>query len=56
MSLRTRLHLGGRHRGIIDNIVPDMFDGSVLYIIKTKGGVVVPVREDAITPIGGKAQ
>lgn len=45
---------GGRHRGIIDNIVSDIFDGSVLYIIKTKGGVVVPVREDAITPIGVK--
>ena len=45
---------GGRHKGIIDNIVPDMFDGSVLYIIKTKGGAVVPVREDAMSPIGKK--
>lgn len=39
---------GGRHRGIIDNIVADMFDKSVLYIVKTKGGAVVPVREEAI--------
>lgn len=39
---------------MIDNIVPDMFDGSVLYIIKTKGGAVVPVREDAMSPIGKK--
>ena len=39
---------GGRHRGIIDNIVADMFDKSVLYIVKAKGGAVVPVREEAI--------
>ena len=25
-----------------------MFDKSVLYIVKAKGGVVVPVREEAI--------
>lgn len=25
-----------------------MFDKSVLYIVKTKGGAVVPVREEAI--------
>ena len=39
---------GGRHRGIIDNIVADMFDKSVLYIVKAQGGAVVPVREEAI--------
>lgn len=39
---------GGRHRGIIDDIVADMFDKLVLYIVKTKGGTVVPVREEAI--------
>lgn len=39
---------GGRHRGLIENIVSDIFDGSVLYLIKTKGGAIVPVREGAI--------
>ena len=39
---------GGRHRGVIANVVADMFDKSVLYIVETKGGAVVPVREEAI--------
>lgn len=39
---------GGRHKGTIDAIVPDMFDGSVLYIVKSSSGIVVPVREDAL--------
>lgn len=39
---------GGRHKGVIDAIVPDMFDGSILYIVKTNSGVVIPVREDAL--------
>lgn len=39
---------GGRHRGRIENIVRDMFDGSILYLIKTKGGAIIPAREGAI--------
>lgn len=39
---------GGRHKGVIDAVVPDMFDGSILYIVKTNSGIVVPVREDAL--------
>lgn len=43
---------GGRHKGLIDDIVPDMFDGSILYIVKTADGFVVPVREDALSHRG----
>lgn len=39
---------GGRHKGVIDAVVADMFDGSILYIVKTTSGFVVPVREDAL--------
>lgn len=39
---------GGRHRGVIENVVRDMFDDSILYLVKTKGGHVVPVRDGAI--------
>ena len=38
---------GGKHRGVIENIVRDMFDGTILYLIKTCG-VVIPAREEAI--------
>lgn len=43
---------GGRHKGVIDAIVPDMFDGSILYIVKATSGIVVPVREDALSHRG----
>lgn len=39
---------GGRHKGVIDAVVPDIFDGSILYIVKTNSGIVVPVRQDAL--------
>ena len=39
---------GGKHKGVIDSITEDLFDGSLLYIIKAKGGAMVPVREGAI--------
>lgn len=39
---------GGRHKGVIDAVVSDMFDSSILYIVKTNSGVVIPVREDAL--------
>ena len=38
---------GGRHRAKIENIVEDMFDGTILYLVKIKG-TVVPVREGAM--------
>lgn len=41
---------GGKHRGVIENIEKDMFDGTTLYLVKTKGGAIVPVREGAISP------
>lgn len=47
---------GGRHKGVIDAIVPDMFDGSVLYIVKSSSGIVVPVREDALDHRGRRAR
>lgn len=47
---------GGRHKGVIDVIVPDMFDGSVLYIVKSSSGIVVPVREDALDHRGRRAR
>ena len=40
---------GGRHKGVVDSIVKDIFDGSTLYLVKAKGGAVVPVREEAMT-------
>lgn len=43
---------GGRHKGVIDAVVSDMFDGSILYIVKTNSGVVIPVREDALNHRG----
>lgn len=46
-SSRNLCSRGGRHRGKIENIVKDMFDGTVLYLVKIKG-TVVPVREGAI--------
>lgn len=39
---------GGRHRGTIENIVQDMFDHTPLYLVRTKGGVIVSVGEAAI--------
>ena len=39
---------GGRHKGVIDAVVADMFDGSILYIVKSTSGFVIPVREDAL--------
>ena len=48
LSLRLLLLGGGKHKGVIDSITEDLFDGSLLYIIKAKGGAMVPVREGAI--------
>ena len=39
---------GGKHRGIIENVVADMYDGTPLFLVKIKGDVVV-VREGAMT-------
>ena len=39
---------GGRHKGVIDAVVSDMFDGSILYIVKTNSGVIIPVREGTL--------
>ena len=39
---------GGRHRGIIENIVADMYDGSPLFLVRIKGDIVA-VREGAMT-------
>lgn len=38
---------GGRHRGVIENVVKDMFDDTILYLVKTCG-VVIPAREEAL--------
>lgn len=38
---------GGRHRGVVENVVRDMFDNTILYLVKTCG-VVIPAREEAI--------
>lgn len=38
---------GGRHRGVVENVVRDMFDNTVLYLVKTCG-VVIPAREEAL--------
>lgn len=40
---------GGRHKGVVDSVTTDIFDGSTLYLVKAKGGAVVPVREEAMT-------
>lgn len=44
---------GGRHRGVIENVVKDMFDYSNLYLIKTCG-IVIPAREEALEPYKSK--
>ena len=38
----------GRHRGVVENVVQDMFENSPLYLVRTKGGKVIPVREEAM--------
>ena len=38
---------GGRHRGVVENVVRDMFDNTILYLVKTCG-VVIPAREEAL--------
>ena len=38
---------GGRHRGVVENVVRDMFDSTILYLVKTCG-VVIPAREEAL--------
>lgn len=43
----TSLLGGGRHRGVIENVVKDMFDYSTLYLVKTCGAVI-PAREEAL--------
>lgn len=44
---------GGKHRGVVENIVKDMFDDSILYLVKTCG-VVIPVREEAMSEYKSK--
>ena len=44
---------GGRHRGVIENVVKDMFDDTILYLVKTCG-TVVPAREEALEEIKTK--
>lgn len=43
----TSLLGGGRHRGVIENVVRDMFDGTILYLVSTRGSVI-PAREEAL--------
>lgn len=38
---------GGRHRGVVENIVQDMFDGTILYLVSTCGNII-PAREEAL--------
>ena len=38
---------------MIENVVKDMFDGTVLYLVKTCG-IVVPAREEALEEIETK--
>ena len=38
---------GGRYRGVVENVVRDMFDDTILYLVKTCG-VVIPAREEAL--------
>lgn len=38
---------GGRHRGVIENVVRDIFDYTTLYLVRTCG-IVIPAREEAL--------
>lgn len=47
LAWQKLLHSGGGHRGVIENVVRDMFDNTILYLVKTCG-VVIPAREEAL--------
>lgn len=42
---------GGRHRGVIENVERDMFDNTILYLVRSRG-LVIPVRAEALEDIG----
>lgn len=46
-SRRNFTTRGGKHRGVVENVVKDMFDGSILYLVSTCK-TVIPVREEAV--------